>query len=79
MVGVIMKAFVLRGGSFITNSLGGRDAKAAAAKVSIIMLTQSICVTVSGNSCPTIEPISTMSMAERLMVSWNNMKRWMLW
>ena len=64
------------GFSFITLSLGGIDAKAKAAKVSIIRFTHSICVTVNGNSVPTSEPNSTMNSATKLIVNWNTMKRW---
>ncbi len=39
---VMMKSLVLRGFSFMTSALGGIDAKAMAAKVSIIRFTQSI-------------------------------------
>ena len=73
---VIMKSVLLRGFSFITLSLGGIDAKAKAAKVSIIRFTHSICVTVNGNSVPTSEPNSTMNSATKLIVNWNTMKRW---
>ena len=73
---VIMKSVLLRGFSFMTLSLGGIDAKAKAAKVSIIRFTHSICVTVNGNSVPTNEPNSTMNSATKLIVNWNTMKRW---
>lgn len=54
---------------------GGIDAKAMAAKVSIIRFTQSICVTVSGSSVPKKAPNKTLANATTLIVSWNTMKR----
>ena len=64
-----------RGLSFITRLLGGNDANAKAAKVSIIRFTQSIWVTVSGDSTPKKAPISTMIHAATLMVIWKRIKR----
>ena len=75
---VMMKSLFLRGFSRITLRLGGSEASASAAKVSMIRLTHSICVTVSGSSLPKIEPSSTMTIATKLIVSWNRTKRWML-
>lgn len=72
---VMMKSSVLRGFSFMTSALGGIDAKAMAAKVSIIRFTQSICVTVSGSSVPKKAPNKTLANATTLIVSWNTMKR----
>ena len=74
----MMKSLFLRGFSRITLRLGGSEASASAAKVSMIRLTHSICVTVSGNSLPKIEPNSTMMIATKLIVSWNSTNRWML-
>ena len=53
----------------MTAGEGGSEASAMAAKVSIMRLTQSICVTVSGDSVPIMAPTSTMRQAERLTVS----------
>ena len=60
----------------MTVSLGGMEARAKAAKVSMIRFTHSICVTVSGSSVPIIDPNNTISKATKLIVSWNTMKRW---
>ena len=57
-----------RGLSFITRLLGGKDANANAAKVSIMRFTQSIWVTVSGDSTPKNAPMSTMIHAATLIV-----------
>ena len=65
----IMNECLLRGGLFITDSDGGNEARAMAAKVSIIKFTQSICVTVSGDSVPMNAPISTIRHAATLTVS----------
>lgn len=65
----MMKSVLRRGFSFITLSLGGIEAKAKAAKVSMMRFTHSICVTVRGRSVPTIEPSSTMKSATKLIVS----------
>ena len=46
---------------FMTLSLGGIDAKAKAAKVSIIRFTHSICVTVNGNSAYRIDFVGWFS------------------
>ena len=72
----MIKSDDLRGCSLITSSLGGIEANAKAAKVSMMRFTQSICVTVRGNSVPMKAPISTANSATKLMVSWNRMKRW---
>ena len=64
----IIKSVTLRGLSFITECCGGSDANAMAAKVSIIRFTQSICVTVSGDSVPINAPISTIRQAATLIV-----------
>ncbi len=73
-----MNDFRSRGMSRITASDGGSDANAIAAKVSIIRLTHSICVTVSGDSISINAPKSTTRHATTLTVSWKRMKRWML-
>ena len=52
-------------------SLGGSVAKASAAKVSMIKLTQSIWTAVSGGSVKMSEPEKTMKSATRLTVIWN--------
>ena len=75
---VMIKSSGWRGFSCMTLSLGGMDAKANAAKVSMIRFTHNICVTVRGSSVPKKAPMSTMSKATRLMVSWNRIKRWIL-
>ena len=72
----MMWSVVLRGGSCITRSSGGREASASAAKVSMMRFTQSICVTVRGDSVPRNAPMSTMRQAATLMVIWKTMKRW---
>ena len=74
---VIMKSFCRLGLFFITSSLGGSEASAKAANVSMMRFTQSICVTVSGDSVPVNAPITTMIQATRLTVSWNRIKRCM--
>ena len=66
-----------RGCSFITVSVGGREASAIAAKVSIIRLTHNIWVTVKGTSVPIKAPTRTIRQAATLTVIWNRMKRWM--
>ena len=75
---VMMKSSRWRGLLFITSGEGGREANAIAAKVSIMRLTHSICVTVSGEAVPRNEPKKTMRQALTLMVIWKRMKRWML-
>ena len=75
----MINASFLRGLSFITSLFGGNDAKAPAAKVSMIRLTHNIWVTVSGNSWPNIEPKNTITRATTLMVSWNKRNRWIFW
>ena len=74
---VIMKSVCLRGLSFITSRDGGSEASASAAKVSMMRLTQSIWVTVSGSSVPMTEPPSTSSKAVTLTTSWKKRKRCM--
>ena len=66
-----------RGLSFITRSLGGSEASAPAANVSIIRFTQSIWVIVSGDSVPNREPNKTNRQAVTLIVNWNNRNFWM--
>ena len=56
--------------SFMTSADGGNDANAMAAKVSIIRLTQRICVTVSGSSVPMTDPKRTSRRAVTLTTSW---------
>ena len=63
---------LLRGLSFITLGLGGKEANAPAANVSIIKFTHSICVIVSGDSVPINEPNNTIRQAATLMVSWKS-------
>ena len=77
MRGVMMKSEVFRGFSFITLRDGGSEASAIAANVSIMRLTQSICVTVSGSVVPITAPTSTTARATKFMVSWNITKRCM--
>ena len=71
----MMKDLRERGLSRITSSDGGREARAIAAKVSMIRFTHSICVTVSGDSIPMNAPASTIRQAQTFTVSWNMMKR----
>ena len=73
----MMKASRWRGLSFITASEGGKEAKAIAAKVSIMRFTQSICVTVSGESVPIKAPANTVQQAARFTVIWKRMNRCM--
>ena len=47
----------------ITRSAGGSEASAMAANVSMMRFTQSICVTVSGESVPMKAPANTMKQA----------------
>ena len=75
---VMMNSSLGRGLSRITSALGGSEAIAIAAKVSMMMLTQRICTTVSGISVPNTAPTKQMTMAAKLIVSWNNTNRWML-
>ena len=73
----MIKSERLRGLASITLRDGGSDARATAAKVSIIRLTHSIWVTVSGDCIPMNAPTSTIRLATTLTVIWNRMKRWM--
>ena len=73
----MINACWLRGCSCKTSRLGGSEASAIAAKVSMMRFIQSICVMVSGSSVPTNEPKSTNSSAVTLTTSWKKMKRWM--
>lgn len=77
MLFVMMKSVCLRGFSFITSRDGGNDASAIAAKVSMMRLTQRICVTVRGISVPMRAPPRTSSSAVTLTMSWKNKNRWM--
>ena len=76
MAGVMMLALLFRGLSFITSSLGGREAKANAAKVSIIKFTHSIWVTVRAG-CFSLrnDTTATSTHAATFTVSWNMIKR----
>ena len=78
MAGVMMNSLRGRGRSRITSGLGGSEAIAMAAKVSMMMFTQRICTTVRGMSVPKIAPTKQMTIAAKLMVSWKRTKRWML-
>ena len=62
----------------IVVTVGGSEAIAIAAKVSMMILTQRICTTVSGMSVPNSAPMKQMVMAAKLIVSWNSTKRWIL-
>ena len=64
----IIKLRLSRGFSFITAADGGNEASAMAANVSIIRLTHSICVTVSGTSVPIKAPVSTIKQATTFTV-----------
>ena len=75
MLREMIKSEALRGFSFITSCEGGKEAKAKAAKVSIIRLTHNIWVTVRGISVPMIEPPSTRSKAATLTTNWKKRKR----
>ena len=75
---VMMNSSLGRGLSRITSALGGSEAIAIAAKVSMMMLTQRICTTVSGISVPNTAPTKQMTMAAKLIVSWNSTNRWIL-
>ena len=76
MIPFTIKASTFLGLFFISAFNAGSVASARAAKVSIIRFTQSICVTVSGNSTPTNGPMRAVSSARRFMVSWNCMNFW---
>lgn len=67
---VRMKSVCRRGLLFITSADGGSEAKAIAAKVSIMRFIHNICVTVSGSSVPMAEPANTSSRAATLTTSW---------
>ena len=75
---VMMNSSRERGLSCMTSALGGSEAMAMAAKVSMMMLTQRICTTVRGISVPKTEPMKQIRMAATLIVSWKRTKRWML-
>ena len=79
MLRVIIKACRSRGWSFITLCEGGNDARAIAAKVSMIRFTHNICVTVSGLCVPIKAPATTMRHATTFTVSWKSIKRCMFW
>lgn len=74
---LMMNAPWLRGFSFITSADGGSEARAMAAKVSMMRFTHSICVTVRGDCLPRKAPANTIKQAATLTVSWKRMKRWM--
>ena len=78
MAGATMKSVRRRGFSRITSGVGGSEARAMAANVSMMRLTQSICVTVRGDCVPRKAPMSTMRQAATLMVIWKSTKRCML-
>ena len=78
MARVMMNSSRGRGLSSITSGLGGSEAIAIAAKVSMMMLTHKICTTVRGRSVPKIAPTKQTTIAAKLIVSWNSTKRWML-
>ena len=67
---VMINSSCRRGGLFITSRDGGNEAKAIAAKVSMMRFTQRICVTVSGRSVSMNAPASTNSSAVTLTTSW---------
>ena len=71
----MIKAFEFLGFRFITSGLGGSEAKAPAANVSMMRFTHNICVTVMGSSEPNKEPSNTIIKAATLMVSWNKINR----
>ena len=75
---VMMLSEVPLGGTRITMLFGGNEAKARAAKVSIIRFTHSICVTESGGCLHMNDPTPTTKQAQTFTVSWNSMKRCML-
>ena len=62
----------------MTMLLGGNEAKARAAKVSMMRLTHSIWVTVSGDWRLKNEHTPTTRQAHTLTTNWNMMNRWML-
>ena len=74
---LMMKSLRLRGRSPITSRSGDSEARAMAAKVSIMRFTHSICVMVRGSSVPMNEPPSTSSSAVTFTTSWKKMKRCM--
>lgn len=75
---LMMKSLFLRGGSCMTLSSGLIEANAIAAKVSMMMFTHSICITVRGGSWVKNTPVKTTTRATILIVNWNIRKRCML-
>jgi hypothetical protein len=71
MTGVTMSSFLEYGCLSSKSSLGGSVARASAAHVSMIRLTQSIWTEVRGGSSLATPPKNTMNMATTLTVSWN--------
>ena len=74
---VMMGSPLRRGFSSITSLLGGSEASASAAKVSMIRFTHSICVTVSAGCSLKNEHMPTSRLAATLTVSWKRMNRCM--
>ena len=67
-----------RGFFLMSTLLGGSDASARAANVSMIRLTHNIWVTVKAGCLLKNEQIATTRQAQTLTASWNRMKRWIL-
>ena len=73
---VMIKLSVDLGRSCITSLEGANDAKAMAAKVSMIRLIHKICVTVNGSSVPNNDPPNTNNNAVTFTTSWKKRNRW---
>ena len=71
MVGVIKLSYLEYGFLFKSSSLGGSVARANEAKVSMIKLTQSIWIGLSGDSLRTAPPTKAITKATKLTVNWN--------
>ena len=69
IVPVMIGSRLLFGFSRIYDLCGASPANASPAKVSIIILIQSICVTVTGESTPMNGPINEIPTAQKFMVN----------
>ena len=70
-------ALTERGCSFMTVFVGGNDANANAAKVSMIKFTHNIWVTVNGDYATMNAPMTRIKQAATFTVIWKRMKRLM--
>ena len=78
IVRLMMKSVCFLGFFVITSLSGGSEARAMAAKVSMMRLTHSIWVMVRGNSVPINEPPSTSSRAVTFTTNWKKINLCML-